>query len=163
MRNIPTHAAPDHDPRDTIGDAVTRGGVITDDDLEKEEEETEDIEHQEPPRHTAWEDDTSDGQGNNFPDELKEPGSERYQVAGRGPGKPLANVAALEDVAPDGSDDHSLKDTGDSRTLSKKAGLEDIASSHLSGGPSASRTRPRRARASELYYVILGPKLRVMF
>ena len=80
LRDNPKHTAPDHDSRDIIRDAAALGGTAADNNLEEEVEETEDIRHKEPPRHAAWEDDTSNGPGGDYPNELKEPGSERNEV-----------------------------------------------------------------------------------
>ena len=73
------------------------------------------------------EDDTSDGPAGYSPKELKEPGSKKNEVAGRGLGELLTNVTALELSASDNSDNHSLKETGVSRNLSEEAGLQDVA------------------------------------
>ena len=63
LGDVPTHTAPDHDPRDTIGDAATQVCVADDDELEEEVEETEDNGLEEPPRHAAREYGTSDATG----------------------------------------------------------------------------------------------------
>ena len=73
------------------------------------------------PMHSA-----SDDPGDNFPDGLREPEGERNKVAGRGPGKLLANVVALEDFTADDSNNHSLKDTSDSRNLSNMASQVEV-------------------------------------
>ena len=56
----PEHTGPDHEPRNTLGDAASRGETTTDDDLKEEVEETEDIERRKTPKLTASEDNTSD-------------------------------------------------------------------------------------------------------
>ena len=118
------HTATDLDPRGTVGDAATRGGITADNDTDEEIREIGKIEHQDPPELTSSDDDTSDGSEDDFPNET---GSERNKVAGRGPGEPLMHVTAPEDVAVENSTDHSLKDTDDLKDRSKETGPDGIA------------------------------------
>ena len=120
----PEHTATNLDPRGTVGDAATQGGITADDDPDEEVGEIWEIEHQEPPELTSSEDDTSDGSKDNFPND---PGSERNKVAGRVPGEPLTHFTAPEDVAVENSTDHSLKDTDDLKDRSKETGPDGIA------------------------------------
>ena len=53
LEDDPEHTTPDHDPRDTIGDAAARGGAADDNNLKGEVKETENIGHKEHSRHTC--------------------------------------------------------------------------------------------------------------
>ena len=91
LRVNPEHTATDLDPRGTMEDAATRGGITADNDPDEEVGEIREIEHQEPLELTSSEDDTSEGSEDDFPNE---PGCERDKVAGRGPGEPLTHITA---------------------------------------------------------------------